>query len=179
MCFFSRTMHIHIRLLRRNMLFMVYNCPGQQEPKISHQLNTYGTWWSGNLLSLQCLSQPFPNCDMCKMLGIITGWHSAPLWMFVCKNTCLHCCQRGLHCELMWLFGHPLLWHVSFIWSEFLIMQSHNDKLPVTSICNTMNLSLEVLHFFSGSVAQSQLRWVKWLSYESAQHQKVTKHLLA
>ena len=30
MCFSSRTTHVHIRLLRRNMLFMVYkNCPAQ------------------------------------------------------------------------------------------------------------------------------------------------------
>ena len=40
--------------------------------QISRQLNTHGTWWSGNLLFLQSLSQPLPNCDnRCKMLGTI------------------------------------------------------------------------------------------------------------
>ena len=71
--FFSRTMHIHIRLLRHNALFVVYNnCPGQQDPQISRQLNMYGTWWSRNLLFLQSLPQPLPNCDNgCKILGTI------------------------------------------------------------------------------------------------------------
>ena len=78
----------------------------------------------------------------------IAGWQSAPLWPFACKNTCLHCRQREPHCVLMWLFGHTLLWPVFFIWSEFVIMYSYNDKLPTASIFNTMNLSLKVLHFF-------------------------------
>ena len=51
MWFFSWTMHVGIRLLRRNMLSVVYNCPGQQEPQISRQLNTYGTWWSSGTYS--------------------------------------------------------------------------------------------------------------------------------
>ena len=40
---FSRTTHVHIWLLQRNVLFVVHNCPGQQEPQSSHQLNTYWT----------------------------------------------------------------------------------------------------------------------------------------
>ena len=40
LCFFSRTMHVHIQLLWHNMLFVVYNYPGQQDPQISCQLNT-------------------------------------------------------------------------------------------------------------------------------------------
>ena len=69
---FSRTTHIHIRLLLRNVLFVEYNCPGQQDPQIFRQMNMYVTWWSGNLLFLQSLPQPIPNCDIwCKMLGII------------------------------------------------------------------------------------------------------------
>ena len=64
----------------------------------------------------------------------IAGWHSAPLSPFACEN--LHSCYaaRRLHCVLMRLFAYPLLWLVYFIWSEFVIMYSHNDKLPVTSI---------------------------------------------
>ena len=72
----------------------------------------------------------------------ITGWHSAPFWPFACDNTCLHCYV------LMWLFGHPLVWHVCFIWFECVIVFSYNDKLPVTSICNTINLTLRVLLSF-------------------------------
>ena len=71
-CFFSKTMHIHIWVLWCNMLFMVYNCLGQQEPQISHQLITHGSWWSRNLLFLQNLPQPLPNCkNGFKMLGTI------------------------------------------------------------------------------------------------------------
>ena len=35
----------------------------------------------------------------------IAGWHSASLWSFACENTLLRCCQRRVHCLLMWLFG--------------------------------------------------------------------------
>ena len=59
----------------------------------------------------------------------IAGWHLAALWPFACKNTRLHYCQREVYCVLMWLFGHPLLWHVFFIWSEFVIIYSYNYKL--------------------------------------------------
>ena len=34
-----------------------------------------------------------------------------------------------------------------YIWSKFVIIYSYNDKLPVTSIFNTINLSLKVLLF--------------------------------
>ena len=70
------------------MLFMVYNnCPGQQDPQISHQLNTYGTWWSGNLLFLQSLPQPLPNCDnRCKMLGTIYHRMTFSTFMTVCMQ---------------------------------------------------------------------------------------------
>ena len=68
-----------------------------------------------------------------RFLGqCIAGWHSAPLWPFECENTRLRCCQKGLHCVLMWLFGHPLLWYVCFICSKSVIIYSYNDKLPVT-----------------------------------------------
>ena len=42
MCFFRRTTHVNIRLLWRNVLFVVYkNCAGQQDPQICRQLKTY------------------------------------------------------------------------------------------------------------------------------------------
>ena len=67
-CFFSSTRSILIRLMRRNVLFVVYNCPAQQKSQISRKLNTHGIWWSGNLLFLQILPQPLPNCNStCKM----------------------------------------------------------------------------------------------------------------
>ena len=61
----------------------------------------------------------------------IAGWHSAPLWPFACENTRLTRlrCEIGVYCVLMWLFGLSLLWHVCFIWSEFDIIYSYNDKL--------------------------------------------------
>ena len=36
---------------------------------------------------------------------------------------------KGGYTALMWLFGHLLLWHVCFVWSEFVIIYSYNDKL--------------------------------------------------
>ena len=75
----------------------------------------------------------------------ITEWHSAPLWQNACENTHFHCHQTGLHSVLLWLFGHPLLWHVSFDLNL-------SYKLPVTSTCNTMDLSLRMLHFFFPAV---------------------------
>ena len=43
MCFLSRTTHVHTWLLRRNVLIVVYNCPGKQDPYVSCQLNTHRT----------------------------------------------------------------------------------------------------------------------------------------
>ena len=61
MCFFSRTTHVHIRLLRHNVLFVVYNnCPGQQNLQISRLWNTYGML---KRELTQSLAQPLPNCD--------------------------------------------------------------------------------------------------------------------
>ena len=69
--------------------------------------------------------------------------------MTVCmREYMLALLPEGVHCMLMWLFGHPLLWHMCFIWSEFVIICSYSDKLSITSIFNTMNLSFKVLNFF-------------------------------
>ena len=117
MYFFSRTTHVHIRLLRRHVFFVMYNnYPGQQQPKISRQLYTYGTWCSGNLLFLQSLPQPIPNCDNgCKILGTI--YRRMTFGRFMAGY--LRFPQKVLHCVLLWRFGHPLLLHMCFIWSEF------------------------------------------------------------
>ena len=37
-CFFDMITHVHIRLLPRNVPFVVYNCPGQTRSPISRQL---------------------------------------------------------------------------------------------------------------------------------------------
>ena len=144
--FFSRTTHVHIRLLWCNVLFVVYNnCPGQQDSQIS--LTNWNVWnmMKQNLLFLRSLPQPLPNCDnWCKMLGRIYRKMIFGIFMTVCMWEYMPALPpEGVHCVLMWLFGHPLLWHVCFIWSEFIIY-SYNDKLSVTSIFNTMNLSLKV-----------------------------------
>ena len=142
--FFSRTTHVYIPLLRRNVLFMMYNCPSQQDPQISRQLNTYGTWWIGNLFFLQSLPQPLPNFENeYKMLGtIFPRMTFGTLWLFACVPA------RG---------GYSVYWYdclgtpycdVCFIWSKCVIIYSYNDKLHVASIFNTMNLYLKVLHFF-------------------------------
>ena len=70
---------------RRNVLLVVYNnCPGQQYPQISRQLNTFKN-------------------DHCRIattrarcLGLsITWYYSSPLWPFAYENTPLRCRQRG------------------------------------------------------------------------------------
>ena len=73
MYFFSRTMQVHIRLLPRNVLIVVYNnYPGQQAFHISRQLNNYGTGWGGQLLFLQSLQRPLPKKDnRYKILGTV------------------------------------------------------------------------------------------------------------
>ena len=57
-----------------------------------------------------------------RCLGQSIAGYLTPSWPSACKNTCLCCHQRGLHCVLIGLFGYPLLWHVCFIWSEFVII---------------------------------------------------------
>ena len=90
----------------------------------------------------------WPNCDNgCKMLGAISRRMAFGTSITGCYSEYKPALPPEGSTLLMWLFGHPLLWHVRFIWSEF-IMYSYNDKLPVTSIFNTVNLSLKVLHFF-------------------------------
>ena len=73
---FSSTMHVHIWLLQCNVLFVVYsNCPGQQEPQTSHQLNTHGTclslWSMDNIIASHLAG-----------LGSIPGLVSFPGWGF-------------------------------------------------------------------------------------------------
>ena len=59
--------------------------------------------------------------------------------------------------------------------SEFVNMYSYNDKLPVTFICNTMNLSLKVLHFFP---AVYFAKFVK-MNFSASHHQlfSVIRHM--
>ena len=142
--------NVHIRLLRLNVLFVFVQLPGQQEPQISRQLNTYETRWSGNILFLQTLPQPLPNCDNgCNILGTIYRRMTFGTFMAFRMWEYTPALLPGvLYCVIMRLFGHPLLWHVCFIWSGFVIIYSYNDKLPVTSIFNTMNLSFNVLYLF-------------------------------
>ena len=127
---FSKTTHFQIRLLRRKVPFVVYNnCPGQHDRQISRQLNTYGTWWSGNLLFLQSVPLPLPNCDnRCKMLGTIYCRRTVCTCITISMGKHTHVLlMMGVNCVLMWLFVHPL------VLSEFIIY-SYNSKLPVTSI---------------------------------------------
>ena len=104
---FSRTMHVHIWLL----LFMVYNnCPDQQDPQISHQLNTFGSWWSGNILFLQSLPQPLPNCNNgCKMLGTVYHGMTFGTFMTVCIREYPPALPTRGGCTVYWCdcFGTP------------------------------------------------------------------------
>ena len=131
--------------------FVVYNnCPGLLEPEVSRQLNTHGAWLSGNVLFIQRIPQPLPNCDNgCKMLGTIyrrmTFGTFMTVWM---REYTLAFPREGdtLCIDVtVWATPYRDVW---YIWSEFVIIYSYSDKLPVTSICNTVILSFRVLHFF-------------------------------
>ena len=152
-CFFRRTTHVHIWLLRHSVLFLVYNCPGQQDPQSSRKLNTYGIWWIENLLFLQSLPQ---HCRIATMgarwLGqSIAGWHLASLWPFACKNIHLHCHQRGLHCILMWLMALVLTcndsnYHTHVCWVSIL----NNNKMFVKRLTNAVGWgTIHVWHTLS------------------------------
>ena len=139
--------HPH-RVLWCNVLFVVYNkCPshpGQQDLQISCQLNKYGTRWARTYSVSRAWHYYY-------LIATIGAWclgnlsHDAfCIFMTVFMQVYTPALPpegRGVHCVLMWLCVHPLLWHMCFIWSEFVIIYSYNDKLPVRSIFNTMNLS--------------------------------------
>ena len=116
----SRATHVHIQLLQHNVLFVVHNnCPCQQDPQISRQLNTSGTWWNGNLLFLQSLPQLLPNCDNeCKMLGAI--YRRMAFGTFDSLHARIHACvaARG---------GYTVYWC---------------DWAPLTVICVSFGLNL-------------------------------------
>ena len=102
-------------------------------PRSLVSFNMLGTWWSGNLLFLQSLSQPLPNCDNgCKLLGKIYHRMTFDTFMTICMREYTPALlPERVHCVLMWLHGHPLLWHVCFIWSEFIIYHiSSNPRWP-------------------------------------------------
>ena len=155
MCYFNRTTHGHIRLLRCNVLFVVYNnCPGQQDPQISRQLNTYRKRHDKEGIysfSTACHNPCVLANTGARCLGqSIAGW----LWhLYNCLHARIHAsiaARRGAVylCDCL---GTPYC-DVCFIWSEFIIIYSYNDKLPVLSNFNTMNLFLKVLLFFFSSV---------------------------
>ena len=120
---FSRTTHVHTQRALRGAQQLPWPA---RSPDVS--------WWQRVQDAWDNLSQD----------GI---WHLHDR-LHARTNACFSAKKRGVLCVLVWLFGHPLLWHMCFIRSEFVITYSNNDKLPVTSIFNTINLSLKVLHFF-------------------------------
>ena len=94
---------------------------------------------------------------LCHRIFTYVTWraaHAFSTFMTVCMReytlvlrpegeNCVWCDRLGIsYCDTCVSFG-----------SEFLIIYSYNDKLPVTSIFSTRNLTLRVLHFF-GSVYQ-------------------------
>ena len=136
MCFLSRITHVHIGICDATCSSWCTTVLASKIPRslanwtrMGHdEAGTYSFSGAGHnhcwiaITGAWCLGQS------------IAGWHSAPLWPFAYDNTRLNCHQRRVHRAMMWL-------------SEF-ITYSLNDKLPVTSIFNTMNLSLRALHFF-------------------------------
>ena len=103
------------------------------------------------LFFLKGLSQPLRNCDNgCKMLGTIYCWMTFGTFKTVCireYTTALP--PEGEGYTVYWCHCLRTPYYVMcFIWSEFVFIYSYNGKLSVTSIFNTINLSLKVLHFF-------------------------------
>ena len=115
---------------------------GEPDSQISRQMNTYGTWWSVNLLFLQSLPQPLTNCDNgCQMLGTIYRKMAFGTFITVCMRKYTPACrQRGY--SVNW--SDWALLTVTCVFNLFWICYHifHNDKLPFTLILYTMNLSL-------------------------------------
>ena len=62
---FSRTMHIHIQLLRHTEPFVTYNCPDQQDPQIFRQFNMMK--WELHLF-------PGPTTTIAKLQQVQDDW---------------------------------------------------------------------------------------------------------
>ena len=88
----------------------------------------------------------WPNCDnRCKILGTVYRRMTFGIFMTVCMPEYTPALLPEVATLCIDVTGHPLLRLVCFI------IYSYNDKLPVTSIFNRVNLYLRMLRF-SGSV---------------------------
>ena len=126
MFFQQDSAHPHMAAAIQNALRGVQQLPWPARTPDHSTIEHTWDMMKWELILLQSLPQPLLNCgNGYKMLGTIyRRWHSASLWSFACENISLRYGQRGLHCVLMWLFGHPLLWHMCFIWYDFFFFGS-------------------------------------------------------
>ena len=144
-------MHVHIQLLQYNLLFVMYN--NSLASRITRSLTNY-TRIGHDEAGTHCTLSPEPATTIAELRQRVQDF-----WDSLSQDDIRHLCDHlnviiptcvaasGLHCVLMLLFGHPLLWRVCFIWSEFVIY-SYNDKLlshqfPIQRTC-----PFKVLHFF-------------------------------
>ena len=100
MWFFSRIMHVHLWLMRCTVLSVVYNnCPDQQDPQLANWTRMRHDEAGTYSFSRACHNHCWIVTMGARSLGqSITGWHSAPLWLFACENTRLHYHRGGTLC---------------------------------------------------------------------------------
>ena len=98
MCFFSTTMHVHVRLLRRIYRYSAWCTTTALASKNLRSLANWtrmrhdeaGTYY----FSRACQNHyRIATRDARSLEHCIAGWHSAPLWPFACENTRLRCRQ--------------------------------------------------------------------------------------
>ena len=134
---FSRTTHIHMQLLRRNVLFVVSNkWTGQQAPRslANWALNGYdekGTYSFSKVCHSHCrIATVGARC-----LGqSIAGWYSAPLWLLCAR---IHPCIA--------VRGGTLCIEVT-VW------------IPLTVMCVSFGLNLLSVFSTQGQVFHCKLR---------------------
>ena len=97
---FSRTAHVHIRLLRRNVLFVVYNnWPFSNYPRSLVYWTRMGHDEAGTCIFFQTLPEPMPTCDNgFKLLGTTYRRMTFGIFMTVCMRDYTPVLQpEGLH----------------------------------------------------------------------------------
>ena len=139
MWIFSRTTHVHILLLWRNMLFAVFS-----KTTLTSKIPRFLINWK-RMEHNEAVTYSFSwACNKQYRILIIKmpGATIMTVWMRKYKTALS---LDVVHCVMVWLFGYPLLWYVYFIWSEFIIYSCNES---VTSFVNKIISSLEWLYIF-------------------------------
>ena len=90
MCFFSNTTHVHVRLLRRNVLISRFHRSLANWTRMEH--DEEATYSFSKACHNHCR---IATTGARYLVQSIARWHSAPLWRFACENIRLLFRQKG------------------------------------------------------------------------------------